>query len=47
MLPTLQTMLDAAASEAVVEPHDVAADGDMGTWASGAQGTYAGRNCAP
>ena len=29
MLPTLQTMLDAAASEAVVEPHDVAADGDV------------------
>ena len=29
MFPTLQTMLDAAASEAVVEPHDVAADGDM------------------
>ena len=29
MFPTLQTMLDAAASEAVVESHDVAADGDM------------------
>ena len=29
MLPTLQTMLDAAASEAVVESHDVAADGDV------------------
>ena len=29
MLPTVQTMLDAAASEAVVESHDVAADGDM------------------
>ena len=28
MLPTVRTMLDAAASEAVVEPHDVAADGD-------------------
>ena len=29
MLPTVRTMLDAAASEAVVEPHDVAADGDV------------------
>ena len=29
MLPTVRTMLDAAASEAVVEPHDVAADGEV------------------
>ena len=29
MLPNLQTMLDAAAPEAVVESHDVAADGDV------------------
>ena len=29
MLPTVQTMLDAAAPEAVVESHDVAADGDV------------------
>ena len=29
MFPNLQTMLDAAAPEAVVESHDVAADGDV------------------
>ena len=34
MLPTVRTMLDAAASEAVVEPHDVAADGDIPDMAS-------------